>query len=54
LVNAITGHIVLPGVLEVIFFLEETFGIAIEGSEMPPENLDSIERISNFIGRKKN
>jgi acyl carrier protein len=48
------GIIDSTGVLEVIFFIEETFGITVEDSEMLPENLDSIERISNFIARKKN
>jgi acyl carrier protein len=40
-------------VLEVIFFIEENFGITVEDSEMLPENLDSIERIAQFISRKK-
>jgi acyl carrier protein len=48
------GIIDSTGVLEVIFFIEETFGITVEDSEMLPENLDSIERIANFIARKKN
>jgi acyl carrier protein len=48
------GIIDSTGVLEVIFFIEETFGITVEDSEMLPDNLDSIERISNFIARKKN
>lgn len=47
------GIIDSTGVLEVIFFIEETFGIAVEDNEMLPENLDSIERISNFVARKK-
>ena len=47
------GIIDSTGVLEVIGFLEETFGITVEDSEMLPENLDSIERITGFIARKK-
>lgn len=47
------GIIDSTGVLEVIFFIEETFGIKVEDSEMLPDNLDSIERIANFIERKK-
>jgi acyl carrier protein len=38
------GIIDSTGVLEVIFFIEETFGITVEDSEMLPENLDSIEK----------
>lgn len=48
------GIIDSTGVLEVIFFIEETFGIKVEDSEMLPDNLDSIERISSFVARKMN
>ena len=48
------GIIDSTGVLEVIFFIEETFDIKIEDSEMLPENLDSIEKITNFIASKQN
>jgi acyl carrier protein len=47
------GIIDSTGVLEVIFFIEETFGIKVEYSEMLPENLESIDRIANFVARKK-
>ncbi len=47
------GVIDSTGVLEVIGFLEDTFGITIEDDEMLPANLDSIERISAFVARKK-
>jgi acyl carrier protein len=40
------------GVLELIGFLEGTFGISISNEEMIPENLDSIEKIDAFIQRK--
>lgn len=47
------GVIDSTGVLEVIMYLESTFGIAVEDSEMLPENLDSIEAIAAFVARKK-
>ena len=47
------GIIDSTGVLEVISFIEDTFGITIEDNEMLPDNLDSIERISGFIRRKR-
>ncbi len=47
------GIIDSTGVLEVIFFIEDTFGITVEDSEMLPDNLDSIERIVNFVVCKK-
>jgi acyl carrier protein len=48
------GIIDSTGVLEVIGFLEETFGIVVEDSELLPENLDSIQGIAHFVTRKKN
>lgn len=47
------GIIDSTGVLEVIGFIEETFGITVEDSELLPENLDSIEGIAGFIMLKK-
>ena len=47
------GIIDSTGVLEVIMFIESTFGLTVEDSEMLPENLDSIERIAAFVARKK-
>ena len=46
------GIIDSTGVLEVIMFIESTFGVTVENSEMLPENLDSIERIAAFVARK--
>jgi acyl carrier protein len=47
------GIIDSTGVLEVIMFVETTFGVTVEDSEMLPENLDSIERIAAFVERKR-
>ena len=46
------GIIDSTGVLEVVFFIESTFGIRVEGSELLPENLESIERIAYFVTLK--
>lgn len=46
------GVIDSTGVLEVVGFLETEFGIAIADSELLPENLDSIDRITAFVARK--
>ncbi|MGO4675001.1 acyl carrier protein [Bosea sp. 2YAB26] len=42
------------GVLEVVGFIEHTFGITVEDSEILPRNLDSIQAIAHFVTRKKN
>ncbi len=41
------------GMLEIIMFIEDELGVTVEDEEMIPENLDSVNRISNFVGRKK-
>ena len=47
------GVVDSTGVLEVVTFLENTFGLAIGDHEMLVENLDSIARISEFVERKQ-
>ena len=46
------GIIDSTGVLELVCFLETTFGIEVQDDEMLPENLDSIRAIANYVGRK--
>jgi acyl carrier protein len=46
------GIIDSTGVLELITFIEETYGIKLENHEVVPENLDSIKNITSFIERK--
>ncbi len=41
------------GILELIMFLEETYHIKIADSDLIPENLDSISKVSNFIEKQK-
>lgn len=48
------GIIDSTGILEVIMFLEETYGIKIEDEELVPENLDSLRNIAKFLERKIN
>jgi acyl carrier protein len=40
------------GVLELVAFLETQFGITVADEELVPENLDSVDRIAAFVGRK--
>jgi len=41
------------GILELIYFLDESFDIKVEGAEMIPDNLDSIDKLLAFIERKQ-
>jgi acyl carrier protein len=40
------------GVLELIGFLEEKFGIRVEDDEVVPNNMNSLEKITLYILRK--
>ncbi len=40
------------GVLELVGFLEEKFGIRVEDDEVVPDNLNSLEKIVRYIARK--
>ncbi len=47
-------HIVdSTGILELILFLEETFGIQVQDADMVPENLDSLNAIEAYVQRKR-
>ncbi len=48
-----SGIIDSTGMLELIMFLEQTYGIRIEPEEMLPENLDSVDRVAAFMAKKQ-
>ena len=48
-----TGVIDSTGVLELVSFLEERFEVRVEDTELVPENLDSLRRLSDFVRRKQ-
>lgn len=48
------GIIDSTGILELVFFLEETFGFSVEDDELVPDNMDSLQNIVRFIDRKLN
>ena len=47
-----TGIVDSTGILELINFISEEFRIFVEDEELVPENLDSINNVTAFIGRK--
>jgi acyl carrier protein len=49
-----SGIIDSTGILELIAFLEETYGIKLEDEEVIPENLDSLKNINAFLEKKMN
>jgi acyl carrier protein len=48
-----SGIIDSTGVIELVGFIEESFGIEILDEEIIPENLDSISNVASFIRSKK-
>lgn len=40
------------GILELIEFLEDTYGIQISEAETVPDNLDSLSSVAAFVSRK--
>ncbi|HEX3140342.1 MAG TPA: acyl carrier protein [Rhizobacter sp.] len=40
------------GFLELVTYLEETYGFVVEDEEMVPENLDSLNAIEAYVRRK--
>ena len=47
------GVVDSTGVIELVTFLEETFGVEVADDELIPENLDTIDNIAAFTLRKK-
>jgi acyl carrier protein len=46
------GIIDSTGILELVFFLEETFGITVEDNELIPENFDSLKKMASYLEAK--
>ena len=40
------------GFLELVMFLEETWGVTVQDDEMVPENLDSLDALQAYLTRK--
>lgn len=52
-VSFIDGGIIdSVGVLELVAFLEETFGFRVEDEELIPENLDSVDKLVTYVSTK--
>jgi acyl carrier protein len=47
-----TGVMDSTGVLELIAFLEKTYGISVADEEIVPENLDSIDNMTRYLSTK--
>ena len=41
------------GFIELILFIEESFGVKVDDAEMLPENFDSLLNIEGYVERKR-
>lgn len=48
-----SGIIDSTGVLELVAFLEEKFQVKVEDEDLIPANLDSVNAITRFVGKKR-
>jgi len=48
-----SGILDSTGILQLIAFLQDNCGITIDDEEVTPDNLDSIDRIVEFVLRKQ-
>ena len=47
------GIVDSTGVLQLVAFLEETYGITVPDEDLTPENLDSVSSVSAYLSRKR-
>jgi len=47
-----SGIIDSTGIIELVAFIETTYGIIVEDEELVPENLNSVEKIIDYLNRK--
>jgi acyl carrier protein len=40
-------------VMDLVFFLEEKFGVTVIDREIVPDNFDSVTKLAEFVRRKK-
>jgi acyl carrier protein len=48
-----TGLVDSTGVLEIVSFLEDKYGISVADDDLIPQNLDSVANLAAFVVRKK-
>lgn len=47
------GIVDSTGILELLLFVQETFGVQVEDEEVVPDNFDSVERLTRYICTKQ-
>ncbi|MDA8170999.1 MAG: acyl carrier protein [Nitrospiraceae bacterium] len=47
-----TGLIDSTGILELVSFIEDKYGVTVNDNELVPDNFDSINKLAHFILKK--
>lgn len=48
-----SGILDSTGILKLVAFLEESFGVTVQDDELVPDNLDTLRNIKRFLARKR-
>lgn len=40
------------GIMELVMFIEESFGVTVDDDDLIPDNFDSVSRLADYVGRK--
>jgi len=40
------------GVLELVMFVEETFGVSVDDQDITPDNFDSVNKLAHYVQSK--
>jgi acyl carrier protein len=46
------GIVDSTGILELVLFCEETYGISVDNADLLPENFDSVRSLSTYVARR--
>lgn len=47
------GIVDSAGVMELVLYVEEHFGISVEDTEIVPDNFDSVSKLAEYVRRKQ-
>lgn len=47
------GIVDSTGILELVMFVEETFGIEVKDEDIIPENMDSVAQLAHYVRARK-
>jgi len=47
------GIVDSTSILELVMFIEEKFGVAVDDAEITPDNFDSVKKLGEYVRRKQ-